>query len=281
MSPVITILTILERTVAWLNTAAEVRVQYAEWDTRIPIRTAPRPLLEFYLVTRGEVDLHVKDKALRLRVGQVAVANGHFGNWGDPLDADTRYGCVSLWLPQDGSFADLAHRQVLEVASVRRLLSIQRLFQDVSLHLHLPPVAVPAVQQKTAVLRLVCGLYSDGTVSFTPIAAGGDARVNAALDLLLHRVGEPSLAVTDMARAANLSADQLGRLFKHELGITPIRYLQRLRISRARELLRQTDLSVKEIASMVGFTNQLYFSRVYRQLAGESPSGTRRGAAGP
>jgi AraC-like DNA-binding protein len=80
------------------------------------------------------------------------------------------------------------------------------------------------------------------------------------------------LARWEIAEAIGVSENYFSRLFKQELGLSPWDYLNRFRISQAKELLRRTDGSVKTVASQVGFKDQKYFSRVFHKLTGLSPS---------
>lgn len=61
------------------------------------------------------------------------------------------------------------------------------------------------------------------------------------------------------------------RKFKQYTGVTPLQYLLDIRLSNARKLLETTDHSVSEIASMVGYDNALYFSRLFHKHTGLSP----------
>lgn len=83
------------------------------------------------------------------------------------------------------------------------------------------------------------------------------------------------ISAGDAARAVGLTEKYLCRLFGRELGMTPTDYLADCRIRRALELLRSHDLSVGEIASMVGIDDPAYFSRFIRQKTGKSPSAHR------
>ena len=49
-------------------------------------------------------------------------------------------------------------------------------------------------------------------------------------------------------------------------------YLNELRIYKAKELLKQPDIMVKEVAQLVGIKDQLYFNRVFKKFCGENPS---------
>jgi transcriptional regulator GlxA family with amidase domain len=79
-----------------------------------------------------------------------------------------------------------------------------------------------------------------------------------------------------LARVAVCSPAHFIRTFRDAFGETPHRYLQRRRVERAMSLLRGTDLSVGEVCVEVGFASVPTFSRVFREIAGESPSAYRR-----
>ncbi|MCK5735095.1 MAG: helix-turn-helix transcriptional regulator, partial [Spirochaetaceae bacterium] len=70
------------------------------------------------------------------------------------------------------------------------------------------------------------------------------------------------------------------RLFKEEAGQSFKIYLNNLRIDEAKNLLSETTLPLIEIASRVGFEDQSYFSRVFRNVVGISPGRFRRTANG-
>jgi transcriptional regulator GlxA family with amidase domain len=69
----------------------------------------------------------------------------------------------------------------------------------------------------------------------------------------------------------------LRHLFTIEAGISPLHYVKVLRLHRARSLMLQTFLSVKEVMSESGFSDISHFVREYKRAFGETPSETRRG----
>jgi len=66
------------------------------------------------------------------------------------------------------------------------------------------------------------------------------------------------------------------RLFQKETGHAPLAYQLETRINRARVLLQQTDLSVTEIAHQTGFSNVFYFSKMFSNRTGQTPTACRR-----
>jgi AraC-like DNA-binding protein len=91
-----------------------------------------------------------------------------------------------------------------------------------------------------------------------------------AKDLIDRDFAEP-LDIPALAREAHASRAHFVRTFKKAFGETPHRYLQRRRIERAKELLRNTPLSVTEVSLAVGFRSLGSFSTAFRQLVGEPP----------
>ena len=87
------------------------------------------------------------------------------------------------------------------------------------------------------------------------------------------------LDVEALASAAFLSRAHFIRSFRDAFGETPHRYLQRRRIERAMEMLRNTEKPVTEICLDVGFMSLGTFGRTFHEIVGESPTEYREAAA--
>ena len=99
-------------------------------------------------------------------------------------------------------------------------------------------------------------------------------RLLRARDAMDRAYAEP-LDVPALARIACVSAAHFIRTFRATFGETPHRYLQRRRVERAMELLRESDRPVTEICLDVGFNSLGTFSRTFSEIVGESPSAYR------
>jgi transcriptional regulator GlxA family with amidase domain len=100
-------------------------------------------------------------------------------------------------------------------------------------------------------------------------------RLLRARDAMDRAYAEP-LDIPSLARIAYVSESHFIRSFRAAFGETPNRYLQRRRVERAMFLLRSTDRSVTDICMAVGFSSLGTFSRVFRDIVGETPSQHRR-----
>ncbi|MCX5661357.1 MAG: AraC family transcriptional regulator [Planctomycetota bacterium] len=112
-------------------------------------------------------------------------------------------------------------------------------------------------------------------------------RDNADRGLLAHRPVEPIVlellrelhsrierpaTLDELARWSGFSGQHLNRVFRRSLGVTPLRYLMRLRMERAAALLADGQWTVRAVATKLGFDDAYYFSRLFRQHMGRSPS---------
>jgi AraC-like DNA-binding protein len=99
--------------------------------------------------------------------------------------------------------------------------------------------------------------------------------IHRAVDRMRRSMGE-QLKLKDIARTAGLSPTYFAKLFRRVVGEPPMAYLMRLRVETARDLLRDTTLPVKQIASRTGFRSIHYFSRAFRRGMGQSPRQFRK-----
>jgi AraC-like DNA-binding protein len=79
------------------------------------------------------------------------------------------------------------------------------------------------------------------------------------------------ITTNSLAKLAFVSETHLTHTFSSRMGTSPMKYLQMIRIENAKRLLSTSDKTISEIASLVGFNDPLYFSRVFRLIIGHSP----------
>ena len=103
-----------------------------------------------------------------------------------------------------------------------------------------------------------------------------NAYVRSALAMIEERYADPALTVFSLAEALDLHPNYFSILFKRECGMLPKQAILDTRMRSAAKMLRFTDRPIKEIAGAVGFSDELYFSRVFRARYGVAPTGYRR-----
>ncbi|WP_294592295.1 AraC family transcriptional regulator [uncultured Rikenella sp.] len=109
----------------------------------------------------------------------------------------------------------------------------------------------------------------------TSLSIGSDPAMQSVLTAIHTRFAEP-LSITELASGAGIGPRYLRKLFERNLNLSPLEYLTRFRIDRAADLLRNTEMSVKEVAFACGFQSPQYFARVFRRQTGRSPKSLTR-----
>ena len=102
-----------------------------------------------------------------------------------------------------------------------------------------------------------------------------NAAILDAVAAMENHVADP-LTLAQLALIAGVSARQLNRLFSDRLGQPAMRYYRELRLDKAQNLLRNSPMSITEIALACGFANSSHFSRAYHSKYRAAPSLTRR-----
>lgn len=80
------------------------------------------------------------------------------------------------------------------------------------------------------------------------------------------------IRIPDLANACNVSEDHLIRLFKKELNMTPIAYVNKKKIEKAQLMLVLEHSTIKEVACSLAFDNISYFNKVFKAQLGKTPS---------
>ncbi|MFA9379778.1 MAG: response regulator [Acetanaerobacterium sp.] len=118
-------------------------------------------------------------------------------------------------------------------------------------------------------LRTVCRRYIEELTG--QIASGRQKRVNAVIEKAERYLCENfdrEIALEDIARAVNLSPFYFSRFYKEETGVNFIDRLTGIRMEKAKGLLLDNTLSIKDVARMVGYADPNYFSKLFKKMVG-------------
>src|SRR5258708_28782852 len=100
------------------------------------------------------------------------------------------------------------------------------------------------------------------------------AELRRALDYIYDNVGS-DLSLQELAGIAGVSASHFASLFKQSTGLSPHQYVIHRRVEKARSLLRQSDLSIGEIAVLTGFYDSSHLNHHFKRLTGVTPKTLR------
>ena len=159
----------------------------------------------------------------------------------------------------------------------------------------LPPEDRLSLAERQERIREDCGasgLWVGGTLSGRLLVLLGliaRQRCESALCPLTERTPQPvrlcldhieanfreELTLERLASVAGLGISRFSELFRKHTGVSPMKYVNDLRLRKAETLLACSDLNISQIADGVGFRSVHYFSRAFRQHAGKSPRQSR------
>ncbi len=106
---------------------------------------------------------------------------------------------------------------------------------------------------------------SDERITLTP------AQISRAIDLMLGEFGA-DISLSSLAAETDLSPRQFSKAFRRTTGELPDRWMRRQRVERAQAMMRETALSIAQVATCCGFTSPAHFARVFASFVGVSPS---------
>lgn len=91
----------------------------------------------------------------------------------------------------------------------------------------------------------------------------------------IHEHSDEKVSLTKVAKAVNISANHLSEKFKQVTGVNFVDYVAGVRVHKARDCLRNSNLRISEIAFAVGFQSLSQFNRTFKRVFGQSPSDFR------
>ena len=101
------------------------------------------------------------------------------------------------------------------------------------------------------------------------------ALLDSAIELFM-KYGVKKVTIDDICNEIYLSSSYFKRIFKNETGNTPYQFLTEIRIERAKEMLKDKELTIREVARLCGFVNPGNLSAVFKRHMGISPSEYRK-----
>ena len=146
-------------------------------------------------------------------------------------------------------------------------LLLKQLFQSIITELQIKKTHYQDIVLSNlyCVLAMISRLYKSTLLPFN-----NDFSIDS-LVIHLNQKYMNKWTVSSMADYCKLSEGYFSHRFKKRMGISPMQYLNELRIEKAKELLETGTMNISNISAIVGFQDPLYFSKVFKRLMGASP----------
>ena len=250
--------------------------------------TAFHETLEIKYFYEGTATLLLGSDIVVARSGDITVANPyeiHTNIISDSQESRYYLFMIDLDFFADNGIADIDLRQILlaEGRRFNRLIRGNTRLQELILR------AAEELRDKkeyyrTVVKNLLCEFFvillreelsDDIPQKHTP----DRIRRHDVLSPALHKIFtdySKRLTIDGLASLCNISKFHFCRIFKEELGVTPVQYITNYRISLAETMLKNEDRSISTVAQLCGFDDVSYFYRCYKKLKGTSPNKSRQ-----
>ena len=122
---------------------------------------------------------------------------------------------------------------------------------------------------KAELYNIICNMQAEFELSY--ISKSTENRLNPATEYIHREYTNDNISIPYLASLCNMSEVLFRRNFKNSTGLSPLKYINNLKISRAKELLSVGMCSVSEAATLSGFHDECYFSREFKKHTGMSP----------
>ena len=104
------------------------------------------------------------------------------------------------------------------------------------------------------------------------VSKSAEDRIRPALEYIRREYTNENIGIAYLAGLSGISETYFRRIFQNTMGTSPLKYINQLKISRAKELLASGICTVSEAAEQSGYHDEAYFSREFKRIVGMSPS---------
>jgi AraC-like DNA-binding protein len=230
---------------------------------------------KLYFILEGEGWLRIGGREFRPRPGQLCLMPAHVKQSYSVIEGRRPF--LKYWCHFTATVGPLDLFQWLETPFVLdvsdRLGDVVRLFEELTTAYRDGSLAA-RFQEKSSLLALIAVLADNAAVKFGSRQREDAARLERIKQYVEEHLHE-AVTLEDLARHVYLHPNYLIKYFNKHFGVSPLKYIGRKRMEKARFLLRSTGLSIKEIAQLTGFGDMNHFSKAFRRETSFSPSAYR------
>jgi AraC-like DNA-binding protein len=248
------------------------------WGPRI------QPNLQFFLVHTGHVRIHIDEQLYFVPAGYTAVLHpGHREDFYFASSMETWHHWIHIEIDEQAGGS--AWRDIgPKLEQLPRMIPLSDAMNHLTDTLQTLTHSSMIEAQKDVRCALAAAairLYLTESQNERLESVKHSSVVRAKAEIR-KRYQEP-LTLEQLADLSSVSGEYLIRLFRQHEGVTPIRFLWKVRVEHALEMLRSTGLTLSEIADRTGFSNVYHLSRMIKSFSGQTPTDIRKsgGWSGP
>ncbi len=241
--------------------------------------------IELFCVCKGSLTINIGSNSIVLEQGDIAVINPHELHRSFNFQDNTEHIILKIdRLLIDSRIADLCNRKYVSPLFYNKIKIQNAIRKNENIYNKIMTLYDLAINKNVAwelefkgvVFTLFSSLISNYSVVNNITAKKRNNYIATKAVEYINNNFKHIKSISEISKHIKCNKSYLCREFKLQTGYTPIEYINILRCESANELLKDSDLTVTEIAFAVGFNDSNYFSRVYKSIFGFSPVVTRR-----
>ena len=228
------------------------------------------PYCRLYYVTKGSSELFFTSGHFNLSEGNVYLIPAHI-----PFEYELHGALGHYWIHLCSSllenlpwFRSPRHYKVDDPIEVERVME-----EFISLSKQQDGVK-PLMEMDIIARRLLTPMLDEMSLSGHSYNIQACDMFSQVLDYVEKHL-EDEISMPELATIAKMNRNDFSRVFNSTFQITPKQYLCRRRIDKAKILLLRSHFTVKQIAAMVGYTDEFYFYRIFKKYSGVTPKDYR------
>ena len=225
---------------------------------------------KFYFICQGEGWLKIKDKEFYPKPGQLFLmpANVKQSYCTISQNPFIKYWCHFTAKIMDKNLFDFIQTPYfIEVSNIKK---IETLFNDLIKYYednHLSSL----LSSKAILLEIIAEFIGHIEPGIHISLNQSSDSLNSIIEYIEKNISE-NITIEKLAKIANYHPNYFIRIFKSNIGISPIQYINRIRLEKAKKLIMQSNMTIGEIASSVGINDVSHFSKSFKNYTGFTPS---------
>ncbi len=237
-----------------------IYVDREEYPERVTSFAHDLACCELICKLSGEVMMHFGGKSYRLTQGTVYILpKGEWGNYS--VERIAHGDCIDIFFESDSIFTDGVY-----ITHIGENKKIESLFKRI-FAIWIGKAAGYEYECMSLIYRIFSELKANNYVSSTKRDI-----IKPAVNFISENFPSSDINLDNLAQMCGISYSYFKRIFTEEFGLSPKKYILRLKINYASELLSEGIYSVSKVAEMSGFTDIYYFSRIFKKQTGITPT---------
>ena len=228
---------------------------------------------ELFFIAGGKGQFLIQGQVFPVDVNNLVIINPNILHTELSLNAQPLeyivLGLEGVELASDDQFCILDHIESSEISSC---------FRNILREMELMPIGYQEICQAYMEILIIRLMRNAALTMQEDSQSASGNRQCAAIKRYMDLHFKEPLTLEQLAGEAHMNKYYLSHTFKREYGISPINYLIARRIDESKYLLAETDLSMSQIAQILGFSSLSYFSQVFRKANDTSPMDFRQNA---